>query len=101
MKPGYSVLRFSLQAIDGGKYTQHVSRCGEFVSIETAFDKAKAEAIREWQAALDQGQETGKVREIRLNDTEWGYELKRDHLTVARYWVHDGQPSEIPGLKRA
>ena len=99
-KPDFAVLRFSLCETDEGKLTQHVSRCGEFVSIETAFDRAKAEALREWHEALNGAtDETGRVREIRLNDTEWGYELKRDHLTVARYWVHDGRPAVIPGLQ--
>lgn len=99
MKSGFAVLRFALQDSGDGKYTQQVSRCGEFLSIETAFDTAKAEALREWHEALNREDAGGQVREIRLRDTEWGYELKRDHVTVARYWVHDGRPAEIPGVK--
>ena|SRR5450432_3296650 len=98
-KPGFSVLRFALQEAEDGKLTQQVSRCGEFTNVESAFETAKTEALREWQAALNSPDERGHIREIRLKDTEWGYELKRDHLVVTRFWVHDGQPAQIGDLQ--
>ena len=98
-KPGFSVLRFALQEAEDGKLTQQVSRCGEFTNVETAFETARTEALREWQAALNTTDGHGQIQEIRLKDTEWGYELKRDHLVVTRFWVHDGQPAEIGGVQ--
>ena len=98
-KPGFSVLRFALQEAEDGKLTQQVSRCGEFTNVESAFETARAEALREWQASLNSTDPQGHIREIRLKDTEWGYELKRDHLVVTRFWVHDGQPAEISGIQ--
>ncbi|MDQ5980781.1 MAG: hypothetical protein QG602_3759, partial [Verrucomicrobiota bacterium] len=29
---------------------------------------------------------------------EWGYELKKDHQVVSRFWVHDSTPAAIPGV---
>ena len=87
-----------MQEAEDGKLTQQVSRCGEFTSVESAFETARAEALREWHEALNAPDEQGQVREIRLKDTEWGYELKRDHLVVTRFWVHDGHPAEIAGM---
>jgi hypothetical protein len=96
MKSGYSVLRFALQHSADGKLTQQVKSCGDFSDVEQAFDTARAEALREWQQAVsDSTLKGGHVREIRIKDTEWGYELKRDHLVVTRYWVHDGSPAAL------
>ena len=38
------------------------------------------------------------MKKIQIRDTEWGYELKREHFVVTRYWVHDARPADIPGL---
>jgi len=99
MKTGFSVLRFGLQRTEDGACTQNVQRCGEFESVERAFLLARQEAIREWQEACrTQAQTMPKIRKIEIKDTEFGYDLKHDHLVVARFWVHDGQPAEIAGL---
>lgn len=101
MKPAFSVLKFNLCRTADGKPTQEVSRCGDFECIELAFDTARVAALREWQVALEERRDddaTEGVREILITDTEWGYELKRDHLTVTRIWVHDNKPAEIAGL---
>lgn len=99
MKTGYSVLRFGLQKADNGSCTQNVQRCGEFQSVERAFDTARQEALREWEEACKtHAVTTPKIRRIEVRDTEWGYDLKHDHLVVARFWVHDGHPAEIAGL---
>ena len=96
MKPAFSVLRFALQHSPDGKLTQQVKSCGDFSDVEQAFETARAEALREWQQAVsDSTQQGGRVREIRIKDTEWGYELKRDHLVVTRFWVHDGAPAAL------
>jgi hypothetical protein len=99
MKTGFSVLRFGLQRAQDGTCSQNVQQCGEFQSVETAFSTARHEAIREWQEACKtQAEKAPTIRKIEIKDTEWGYDLKHDHLVVARFWVHDGQPAEIPGL---
>jgi len=99
MNTGYSVLRFGLQRAQDGSCTQNVQQRGKFLSVEKAFCKARSEAIREWQEACKtQAETTPKILKIEIKDTEWGYDLKHDHLVVARFWVHDGQPAQIPGL---
>jgi len=95
------VLRFGLQRAADGTCTQNVQQCGVFSSVESAFSTARLEALREWQEACNSGaldSPATKIRKIEIKDTEWGYDLKQGHLTVARFWVHDGKPEEIPGL---
>lgn len=98
MKPAYAVFRFALKVVPDGSLTQEVTRCGEFNDVEMAFDTARLEALREWQDALNELQRherIGRVAEIKITDTEWGYELKRDHQVVSRFWVHDNAPAAI------
>ena len=100
MKPGFSVLRFALRQAADGKLTQEVKRCGEFADVEQAFDTARMEVLREWQEAVNQPElanRPGRVVEIKIKDTEWGYELKKDHQVVSRFWVHDSAPAAIGG----
>lgn len=101
MNTGYSVLRFVLKRTPDGKLMQEVKRCGEFADVEQAFDTARMEALREWQEAVNRPElheQPGRVAEIRIKDTEWGYELKRDHHVVSRFWVHDNAPAAITGI---
>jgi hypothetical protein len=95
MNTGYSVFRFGLQRSNEGKLTQQVQNCGKYPTVEGAFATAREAALREWQEALAMPDGDVRVKNIRINDTEWGYDLKRDHLTIARFWVHDGRPSEL------
>jgi hypothetical protein len=95
MSSGFSVYRFGLAKDPAGKLTQRVQSCGKFANVETAFATARAAALQEWEEALAMPDGDVRVKDIRINDTEWGYDLKRDHLTVARFWVHDGQPKEL------
>jgi hypothetical protein len=101
MKSGYSVLRFVLKHSPDGKLMQEVRRCGEFADVEQAFDTARMEVLREWQEAVNQPElngNPGRVVEIKIKDTEWGYELKKDHQVISRFWVHDNAPAAITGL---
>jgi hypothetical protein len=99
MKDKFAVLRFGLQQEPDGHFTQEVQRCGVFQSIERAFAAARMEAIREWQEACEQdADEASDSGKVSLRDTEWGYELHREHLVLTRYWVHDNQPAVIPGI---
>lgn len=99
MKSGYSVMRFTIEKMADGTCMQKVLQLGDFPNIETAFNTARNEAIRELNEACRSEVTVGpSVRKVQLKDTEWGYELKREHQIVARYWVHDGQPAEINGI---
>jgi hypothetical protein len=95
MNSGFSVFRFGLEKGPTGRLTQRVKNCGRFSTVESAFATARAAALQEWEEALAMPDGDVRVKEIRLTDTEWGYDLKHDHLTVARFWVHDGQPAEL------
>ena len=100
MKSGFSVLRFNLKRAPDGRLTQEVKRCGEFGDVEEAFDMARMEALREWQEAVNEPElsaRPGRIVEIKIKDTEWGYELKRDHHVLSRFWVHDNTPAIISG----
>jgi hypothetical protein len=99
MKDKFAVLRFGLQQEPDGRYTQEVQRCGVFHSVERAFATARMEAIREWQEACENDHDAvPQSCKVSIRDTEWGYELHRDHLVLTRYWVHDNQPATLPGM---
>jgi hypothetical protein len=99
MKDGYAVLRFGLLRGADGSCSQNIQQCGIFDSVESAFDTARLEVLREWQETHNnQDFSAPKKLKLEIRDTEWGYDLKQDHLTVARFWVHDGSPANIPGL---
>lgn len=95
MNAGFSVFRFGLEKDPAGKLTQRVTNCGRFSTVESAFATARAAALQEWEEARALPDGGVRVKEIRLNDTEWGYDLERDHLVVTRFWVHDGTPAEL------
>ena len=95
MNSGFSVFRFGLAKDPAGNLTQRVKNCGKFPCVESAFATARAAALQEWEETLAKPSNEEPVRDIRLNDTEWGYDLKRDHFVVARFWVHDGRPAEL------
>ncbi len=65
---------------------------GEFESIEDAFATALARARREaallaHQYASLSSAESGEPV-LTLLATEWGYDLRHEHQTVTRYWIH-------------
>ena len=95
MNSNFSVFRFGLVRDPADRLTQRVKNCGKFPCVESAFATARAAALQEWQEELAAPTGEMRVKEIRLNDTEWGYDLKRDHFVVARFWVHDGKPAEL------
>ena len=87
----FSLLHFTLVPCDAGKPTQKMQACGTFSSAEEAFLSARLLAIREWQRMRALAS-TATGEEARVSwhviDTEFGYDLKRDHLVVARFWIH-------------
>jgi hypothetical protein len=95
----YAVLHFTLVPSDGGKPMQKTQSCGVYRSIEEAFTSARLLAVREWQrlramaatAAAGPGEKTTSSWQV--IDTEFGYDLKRDHLVVSRFWIHAKTPA--------
>lgn len=72
---------------------QKTQACGAYRSIEDAFTSARLLAVREWQrlramAATSTGPEEKSASNWQVIDTEFGYDLKRDHLVVSRFWIH-------------
>lgn len=83
-------MQFSLDTNAAGQLSQKSQLCGSFRSIEDAFDNARRLAAEKW-VNLPKGGSAG----VSLVDTEWGYDLRRGHLTVHRFWVHDNKPAEL------
>jgi hypothetical protein len=92
-------LHFSLVPSDEGKPMQKTQACGVYRSIEDAFTSARLLAVREWQrqralAATGAG-EPATSSHWQVIDTEFGYDLKRDHLVVSRFWIHAKATTEL------
>lgn len=86
----FAVLHFSLVPSEEGKPMQKAHACGIYKTIEEAFVAARMLAVREWQRlrALASAGSTASSMNWQVIDTEFGYDLKRDNLVVARFWIH-------------
>jgi hypothetical protein len=94
----FSVLQFSIETTPDGRLTQRVSKVGRFRGIEAAFSAARRHAWQAWRALAD-GKVAGRDpvapgMEPEMRDTEWGYDLRVDAKTVARFWVHDARAGD-------
>jgi hypothetical protein len=85
----YLVFQLSLGLGEDGRPVQYAAPRGAFDSVEPALDLARELAVREFERlqALADGKTENKP--VELIDTEWGYDLRRGWLTIARFWVHD------------
>lgn len=88
----HSVFEFALVPVPNGSPRQSVKNVGEFESIEhafaTALDRARREAaLLAHQYATLASAEAGEPV-LTLLSTEWGYDLRHEHQTVMRYWIH-------------
>ncbi len=88
----HSVFEFALVPVPAGSPRQSVKNLAEFESIEDAFATALAHARREaahlaHQYASLASAESGEPV-LTLLSTEWGYDLRHEHQTVMRYWIH-------------
>ncbi len=85
------MFEFALMTVPTGTPRQSVKNVGEFESIEEAFTFALARARHE-AAALIQVYAAHSTSDtehpVTLLATEWGYDLRREHQTVTRYWIH-------------
>ncbi len=92
----YTVLQFSLEQDPQGKANQKVIPCGRFASVEAAFAVARLNAAKAFaELSAKSIRETGRPGRVTMTDTEWGYDVKVEHLTVLRFWVHDAQPAML------
>lgn len=101
MKPSsatpFTVLRFTLTHTEGGVLTQRRETVGGFVDPELAFTAARlraGQALR--QLAIEAGACPPEERPVlEINDTEWGYDLRRNGQIVDRFWVHDSHSKQV------
>lgn len=87
----YSVFEFALVSVPQGAPRQSVKNVAEFESIEEAFATALALARRE--AAIlthvfaNLASSDGEPP-VTILSTEWGYDVRHEHQTLTRFWVH-------------
>ena len=88
----FLVFQFALAAPAPGLPLQRVRRLGEFAAADEAFEIARLHAGREavlLASALAPAGSSGRSEgSVVVIPTEWGYDVKRDHQTLARFWVH-------------
>lgn len=95
--PAFTLLRFTLVQKNGGLLTQRRESLGAFHDPEAVFLAAKTRA---WQAlcllAHPGGDEAcaASDEDLQIQDTEWGYDLRRNGQIVDRFWVHDHRPRQ-------
>ena len=89
----FSVLHFALESSPEGKLVQRMHTCGVYRTIEEAFVAARMRAVREAQrlraeAPVGVSAAESAAPQWQILDTEFGYDLKKGFLVVARFWIH-------------
>ena len=90
----YLVFQLSLGLAEDGQPVQYAAPRGAFESVEPAFELARELAVQEAGRLAESAEGEAEPRPVELIDTEWGYDLRRGWLTVARFWVHDASASQ-------
>jgi hypothetical protein len=87
----FTVFEFALGPVPHGSLRQKVRSLGDFRSVEDAFATA-AETARVTAHALTLANPpitaAGAEPALRIVATEFGYDVKRTHQTLSRFWVH-------------
>jgi hypothetical protein len=96
--PIFSVQRFTLVQKACGTASQLRQILGHFNDAEAAFEMARTEA---WQALCAYARKPAsssppEALELAVDDTEWGYDLRRNGRVVDRFWVHDRLSTLVP-----
>ncbi len=91
-RENFTVFEFALVQILHGIPRQTVKLVGEYPAIEDAF-AASLERARREAALLAKSFATITPAEcsespITILATEWGYDVRHDHQTITRYWIH-------------
>lgn len=98
-RSAYALLQFTLDRDVEGRPTQRTIPHGDFESIEAAFTAAKLNATRALaRLTTSHFEQGGTAGQVVMHDTEWGYDVRVNHLTVVRFWVHDRQSAEVTSV---
>jgi len=85
----FSLFQFTLASGVGDEAMQKSLCWGESFTIDEAFNAAKALVTRDHEAMrtllAQQGRRGGE--NLRIIDTEYGYDLRHDGVIVSRYWI--------------
>lgn len=115
--PAFIVIHFELRVDPAGRPSQDRQILGRHARIDTAFVAARLAAVqclfhlRRAQPSKVSAPglaglaglsgEANKSGEVsggdrwKLEDTEWGYDVRQDGLVVHRFWVHDVAPNDL------
>ena len=88
----FLVYRFALVATESERPTQKIVKVGEFNSAEDALDLARDHAVAlaatHTSAVVSGAKDGAAENSVRIVPSEWGYDVKRDYRTLARFWVY-------------
>ncbi len=88
----FLVYRFALVATESERPTQKIVKVGEFNSAEDALDLARDHAVAlaasHANALVPGSTNDAADNTVRIVPSEWGYDVKRDYRTLARFWVY-------------
>ena len=87
----HSVFEFALVSVPQSAPRQSVKNVAEFESIEEAFATALALARREAAVLTHVFANTASgdgEPAVTILSTEWGYDVRHEHQTLTRFWVH-------------
>lgn len=89
LQESFSLFQFTLSAGVGDEAAQKSLCWGESFTVDEAFNAAKALVTRDHEAMrtllAQQGKRWGE--NLRIIDTEHGYDLRHDGVIVSRYWI--------------
>jgi hypothetical protein len=85
----YYLFHYTLSSTSGGA-TQKSRTCGQDYTIEEAFSAARTLVLQDYANLCRQTEAEGAAgsQAVRINETEFGYDLVHNHRVVSRYWIH-------------
>lgn len=88
----YSLYQFTLSPSSGTTPAPTPSvLIGSYVDIEEAFTTASRIAyneLRNAQLAMKYAESVEKANSLKVNSTEYGYDLVCEHRIILRLWIH-------------
>lgn len=85
----FSLFQFTLSAGVGDEAVQKSLCWGDSFSVDEAFNAARALVTRDHEAMRTLLTQQGRrwADNLRVIDTEYGYDLRHDGVIVSRYWI--------------
>jgi hypothetical protein len=84
----YYLFHYTLSTGAGGA-TQKSRTCGQDYTIEEAFSAARTLVLQDYANLCREAEAEGSpAGTVRINETEFGYDLVQNHRVVSRYWIH-------------